>query len=140
MSLNKLKQYQQAQNQCGIAAANPHRLIQMLMEGALEKMANAKGFITRNDFANKGAQISWAIKIIGGLKESLDYEKGGEISENLDKLYDFMIFKLSEANIENSVEKIDEAITIMKNIKEGWDGIEEESKAFFESSVRAEYA
>ncbi len=131
MSINKLKQYQQTNTQSGVIEANPHRLIQMLMEGALEKMAKAKGFMERKDFANKGHQISWAIKIIGGLRDSLDFDKGKEVSENLDRLYEFMIYKLSEANIENSTDKVDEAIQVMKNIKDGWDGIVEDAKQIF---------
>jgi flagellar secretion chaperone FliS len=140
MSVNKLKQYQKTQNQCGVAGANPHRLVQMLMEGVLEKIANAKGFMSRKDYANKGAQISWAIKIIGGLKESLNHEQGGEISTNLDALYDFMVFKLTEANVENAIEKLDEAALIMVDIKQGWDGIEAEAKKIFAEQPRAETA
>lgn len=126
MSLNSLKQYQSTSTEAGVVGASPHRLIQMLFEGALEKIAKAKGFMQRNEIEQKGANISWAIKIIGGLQSSLNMEAGGELAVNLDNLYEYMAFKLVEANAENSIEKLDEVTKLLSNIKEGWDGIEEE--------------
>ena len=128
MSLQALKQYQSTSTQSGIFEASPHRLIQMLMEGALEKIAKAKGFMLRNELEQKGKNITWALKIIGGLQSSLDKDVGGELSENLDKLYEYMSIKLVESNVENSVEKLDEVASLLTTVKEGWDGIEEEVK------------
>ncbi|MBE0511262.1 MAG: flagellar protein FliS, partial [Gammaproteobacteria bacterium] len=68
----------------GVEAANPHRLVQMLMEGALQKMLTARLAMQQGDIANKGQNISWAISIIGGLRDGLDIEKGGDIAANLD--------------------------------------------------------
>ena len=129
MSLNRLKQYQETSTQAGIFEASPHRLIQMLFEGALEKIAMAKGFLIRNEIEKKGAHITWAIKIIAGLQESLNMKEGGELSKNLSYLYDYMCNKLLEANSENSIEKLDEVTKLLSNIKEGWDGIEAEVKS-----------
>jgi flagellar protein FliS len=127
--MNSLKQYQTTSTQTGVVGASPHRLIQMLFEGALDKISIAKGFIVRNDIEKKGLNISWAIKIIGGLQNSLNMEAGGELAKNLDNLYEYMCFKLVEANAENSIEKLDEVSKLLSNIKEGWDGIESEVKA-----------
>jgi len=128
MSLYGLKQYQATSTQTGVVEASPHRLIQMLFEGALEKLAKAKGFMLRKEIEKKGQHISWAIKIIGGLQSSLNMEVGGELSANLDNLYEYMTHKLFEANLENSIEKLDEVTQLLSNIKEGWDGIEDEIK------------
>lgn len=129
MSHNALKQYQTTNTQTGVVGASPHRLIQMLFEGALEKVAKAKGFMMRDKIEEKGKHISWAIKIVGGLQESLNMELGGELSQNLYKLYDYMCTVLIQANIENSVEKLDEVARLLNNIKDGWDGIEQEVKS-----------
>ncbi|NVJ60362.1 MAG: flagellar export chaperone FliS [Gammaproteobacteria bacterium] len=134
MSIKQLKQYENMATQSGVVDANPHRLIQMLMEGALEKIAKAKGFLQRENVEAKGAHITWAIRIIQGLRDSLDMDKGADLSERLDGLYEYMIFRLVEANAENSIEKLDEVTSLMANVKEGWDGIADEAKQIFSNS------
>jgi len=129
MSSLGYKQYQSTSTQSGTFEASPHRLIQMLFEGALEKIAKAKGFMCRGNIEQKGTHISWAIKVIGGLQESLNMELGGELSKNLHELYDYMCTTLTQANIENSVGKLDEVTLLLNNIKDGWDGIEQEVKS-----------
>jgi flagellar protein FliS len=106
--------------------ASPYRIIQMLMEGALSKLAAAKGCIERNDYAEKSRQITWGLNIIQGLRTSLDEEKGGEIASNLDNLYEYMGRRLLEANTKNDIAIIDEVITLLQEIKAGWDAIPQE--------------
>jgi len=96
-----LNQYQKVESQSTAAFASPHRLIQMLMDGALEKISRAKGYMEQKNIPKKGEFIGWAISIIEGLRVSLDFEKGGEISENLNALYDYMERRLAEANAVN---------------------------------------
>jgi flagellar protein FliS len=69
-----LNQYSQNAVQTGIESASPHRLIQMLMEGALGRIATAKGHMERGEIRSKGEQIGSAISILEGLKASLDHE------------------------------------------------------------------
>ena len=116
-------QYSNMAVQTGIESASPHRLIQMLMEGALEKLARAKGFMQRNEIRAKGQQIGWAISIIEGLKASLNKAEGGEIAQNLEDLYIYMEQRLIVASRENDPAILDEVIVLMRQIKEGWDGI-----------------
>ena len=122
-AVSAMKQYQQVSVHSGIMDASPHRLVQMLMEGALEKIALAKGNMTNNEIASKGENISKAIGIIGGLQSSLDYDSGGEIAENLSNLYDYMSNRLVVANLRNDASILDEVASLMVEIKMGWDGI-----------------
>jgi flagellar secretion chaperone FliS len=108
--------------------ASPHRLIQMLMEGALDKIAFAKGQIERNDYAEKGRNITWAISIIQGLSASLDVESGGEIAANLEGLYDYMVRRLLQANKDNDVEILEEVSSLLKEVKQAWDSMPGEMK------------
>jgi flagellar protein FliS len=123
-----LNQYRQVGVQSGISDASPHRLVQMLMEGAIDRINTAKGNMARNEFTEKGRHISSAISIIDGLRSSLDKEKGGEIAQNLDALYDYMNRRLLEANVSNNVEMLDEVNGLMSEIKRGWDAIPENVK------------
>ena len=123
-----MKQYQQVSVHSGIMDASPHRLVQMLMEGALEKISLAKGNMVNKEIANKGENISKAIAIIGGLQASLDYDSGGELAENLSNLYDYMANRLVIANLRNDESILDEVVSLMVEIKMGWDGIPDEFK------------
>ncbi|KKO47044.1 flagellar protein FliS [Arsukibacterium ikkense] len=105
-----------------LAVADPHRVIQLLMQGALENMAKAKGCIDRKDFAGKSEAISKSINIISALQGCLDMS-AGEISENLFSLYDFMLNHLIQASRDKSISKLDEVMEILLTIKGAWEQI-----------------
>ncbi|HFD80018.1 MAG TPA: flagellar export chaperone FliS [Gammaproteobacteria bacterium] len=125
---NALDQYSRNAVQTGVESASPHRLIQMLMEGALGKIAAAKGLMERGEIQAKGEQIGSAISIIDGLKASLDKEKGGDIARNLEDLYIYMERRLLEAHSQNDVSILDEVMDLLKELKEAWDAIGEQVK------------
>ncbi|MBP0947396.1 flagellar export chaperone FliS [Pseudomonas alliivorans] len=119
-----LRQYQKIGSQAQTSEASPHRLVQMLMEGGLDRIAQAKGAMSRKEIANKGIFISKAIGIVGGLRDGLDLEK--EPTEALirqDKLYHYMMTRLAEANARNDQKMLDEVAGLLITVKEGWDAI-----------------
>lgn len=118
-----MQQYQAVNTQAQAAAADSHRLIQMLMEGGLTRLAQARGAMERQQTALKGELISKAIGIIGGLRQGLDLEKGGEIAGNLDSLYDYMTRRLMDANVKNDPAILEEVSGLLREVKEGWDAI-----------------
>ena len=115
--------YTQVNKYSGITDASPHMLVQMLLDGALEKIASVTGLLKRGDIAKKGETIGQTIAIIGGLRSSLNKEAGGEMAENLDRLYDYMERQLLQANLKNDVDILDEVSSLLKEIKAGWDAI-----------------
>lgn len=117
-----LKQYRKLGIESEISNASPHRLIQLLFEGALGRLAAAQGAIERGDVAAKGELLGKAIGIVGGLRSSLDMS-AGELSERLDQLYEYINLKLLEASRENDGEKVNEVIQLLKTVKSGWDEI-----------------
>ena len=108
----------------GVHAASPHRLIQMLMEGALSAMATAKGHIHRNEKEPKGISLGKVINRIEGLRVSLDLESGGAIAANLHALYEYMERRVVEANLNNDAAAIGEVESLMREIKVAWDALE----------------
>ncbi len=115
-----VKQYKQLDIQNKIEGASPHRLIQLLLDGALEKIFIARRLMLDGKLGPKAEHITWAISIIDGLRVSLDKDQGGEIAQNLDDLYDYMVRRLVVANLENDVTKLDEVSDLLKQIKEAW--------------------
>lgn len=118
-----VKQYQQVSVNSAAMGASPHRLVQMLMEGALERIVLAKASMKRNEIAMKGQSIGVAINIVGGLQGSLNQEAGGKIAENLNNLYDYMVSRLLVANSQNDESILDEVSGLMIEIKMGWDAM-----------------
>lgn len=125
MSQHALSQYRQVNSASLVESASPHKLIQMLMQGCLSRLAEGKGALQRNDIAAKGLAISKAIDIIAGLQSSLNKEvPGSTLPQQLDALYDYMQQRLLQANIKNDPAMLDEVAKLMRTVKEGWDGIE----------------
>ena len=125
--MNGLNAYQRVNTQTSITDADPHKLIQLLYNGAIERINMAKARLQAKDYEGKGKLIGKAIEIIGGLKSFLDFEKGGELATRLEALYDYMERTLLEASAKNDMAKLDEVISLLRSIKEGWDGIREEA-------------
>ncbi|WP_185265515.1 flagellar export chaperone FliS [Halopseudomonas xiamenensis] len=123
MNAYAMKQYQTVSVHAQVSEADPHRLIQMLLEGGLQRLAQAKGALEYGNIPLKGELIGKAMGIVGGLRESVDLEKGGEIAANLDNLYAFMQQRLSQANLQNDPAMLDEVASLLREIKQGWDGI-----------------
>lgn len=118
-----LAQYKRINTESALEGASPHQLIQMLLNGALERLAQAKGAIARHDVAQKGLLIGKAISIVGGLRASLDDDADPQMTSNLSSLYDYMQRRLLEANVSNDVAILDEVYDLLGTIKEGWDAI-----------------
>lgn len=127
--MNGLQAYQRVNTQTSITDADPHKLIQLLYNGALERINMAKARIQAKDFEGKGKLISKAIEIIGGLRGFLDFEQGGDLAVRLEALYDYMERTLFDANLNNDLQKLDEVANLLRSIKDGWDGIREEAIA-----------
>lgn len=125
-AMSAMKQYQSVNTNAQLVDATPHRLIQMLMEGGLTRLAQAKGAMERNDVALKGTLIGKTIDIVGGLRQGLNLEAGGEVAANLDSLYIYMTTRLVEANRKNDPAIIDEVAGLLREIKSGWDGISQQ--------------
>ena len=130
---NGLSSYNQVAVQTDANTASPHKLIQMLLEAALDKIAKAKGLIANNQIAEKGKLIGTVVSIVDALRASLDHSVGGEISGNLDALYEYMIIKLTEANLNNDLNLLDEVSKLLREIKVGWDSIPQDIQAVHES-------
>lgn len=119
-----IKAYAKVGIESSVTAADPHKLISMLFQGALQAIANAKGAMLRKDIPAKGAAISKAILIIDdGLNASLDKNVGGELAQNLGSLYEYMTLRLLNANMKNDIAILDEVTHLLTELKEAWDSI-----------------
>ncbi len=114
----------------GVSAADPHQLISMLYQGAIQATANAKHAILRKDISAKCVAISKAIMIIDdGLKASLDKKVGGELALNLAALYGYLSNRLLHANVHNDTYALDEVSHLLHELNEAWESIRPKTSA-----------
>jgi flagellar protein FliS len=118
---SKLAAYRSTSAHSGVAAADPHALIVMLMDGALERIATARGLMTNGTGAAERAQLLHrAVSIIDELRNSLNFKAGGEVSHNLDALYEYMCTRLMQASAANKHEWLYEVSRLLNEIRAAW--------------------
>ena len=126
-----MNEYKQIGTKVAAETADPHLLIQMLMDGFVERANTAKFHMNNDNKAAKGESIGKAISILDGLTVSLNMKETGGIAQNLDSLYEYMKRKLLLANVQNNVEHLDEVISLMNELREGWMAIPQDTRQNF---------
>lgn len=115
--------YQSVATHGGVAASDPHRLIVMLMDGALERISAARGCIRNKAYAQKAQLIHRSVSILDELRNCLNAEAGGELARNLDGLYDYMCRQLLLATVQNEIKPLDEVTKLLQQIRDSWAAI-----------------
>ncbi|HAS6375465.1 TPA: flagellar export chaperone FliS [Vibrio vulnificus] len=121
-----LQAYKKVSVDSQLSAASPHKVIQMLMAGAIERLIQGKAAMQAGNIPVKGERLGKALDIIIALRSCLSMDDGGDIARNLDQLYEFMITQISGANHKNDPQMIDDVIDIIREIKSAWDQIPHE--------------
>lgn len=122
-----LGQYQSVGTYSAVSAADKLRLVQLMMQGSRDRIAQAKSHLRRGEISAKGEQISRAIALIDGLRASLDEGEGGQIAQNLENLYVYMIRRLLTANLNDDETALDEVANLMTELQDAWKGVLDQS-------------
>lgn|SRR5665213_993325 len=117
---SKVAAYQSVSVHGGVAGADPHRLVLMLMDGALERMAIARGYIERGQIAKKAQALHQCVSIVNELRGSLNLAQGGALAQNLSDLYDYMLRQLLRANVDSDLKCVKEVASLMGEIRGAW--------------------
>ncbi len=102
------------------SVANGVVLIQMLFDGLIDSLVEAQGHLRHGAIAEKGVAISRASRIVVGLQGSLDFEKGGDLAQNLNELYSYVTRRLIYANAQNDAGCLQEVQGLMNEIRQAW--------------------
>ena len=122
-----LKAYKATSITADLAVADPHRVIQLMMQGFLERLAQAKGAIERHDMEAKSIAVSKAQGLLHGLQDALDMSQG-TMAEDLYGLYSYMDERIWDASLARDSTLLDEVMGLMVTIKSGWDQLPETEK------------
>ena len=104
----------------GVATADNIQLIQMLFDGLTESLASAKGHIQNNAIEGKSKALSRAGRIVVGLQGALDFERGGELAQNLNELYAYVTRRLFHVNAYNDLSVLEEVQSLIQDIAQAW--------------------
>jgi len=104
----------------GVATADNIQLIQMLFDGLTESLASARGHIQNNAIEEKSKALSRAGRIVVGLQGALDFERGGELAQNLNELYAYVTRRLFHVNAYNDLSVLEEVQSLIQEIAQAW--------------------
>ena len=124
----KLAAYQGVGAYSGVSDADPHRLVLMLMDGALERLSVARGCLERGcgqrgELARKAAALQQCMNIFAELNGSLNITAGGPLAGNLSDLYDYMIRRLAVANAQSELGPVLEVARLLEELRSAWAAI-----------------
>jgi flagellar protein FliS len=107
-----------------VQAATPHRLVAMLFDGLLESLAQAHGAIVGRHIEAKAQAIGRAVRILDeGLKAALNLEDGGRLAADLNDLYAYVTMRLTQANLRNDLQALDECKQLILPLRQAWNDI-----------------
>jgi len=127
---NPVMAYRRVGLESDVASANPHRLVHLLYDGALQSVRTARSQMESGQLAAKGMAISKAIRIVDeGLKASLDPARGGDLAARLAALYDYIERRLLDAGSLNDPRALEEVEGLLATLRDAWAAIEPEPPA-----------
>jgi flagellar protein FliS len=112
----RLRQYHETQ----VRTADRGRLLLMVYDAAIGSVRDCQRLIRLGDMPSKGIQMDRAIRAVGELRSSLDMQRGQEIARSLDRLYDFMLHRMREANMTNDAERLEVVARILEDLRATW--------------------
>ena len=123
-NLNAAQKYSNVGVTTGVMSASPHQLVVMLFEGASIAVSAARMHMQLRQMPEKAKAISKAVSIIqDGLMASLDRTSGGELADRLFSLYEYMVARLTEANVHNQPEPLEETAKLLNELGDSWKSI-----------------
>jgi flagellar protein FliS len=111
-----MNQYQQNQ----VNTASPEQILLMLYDGAIRFTRRAIAGIEENQPELRISGVSKTMAIIAEFSNSLNHDVGGQIAEDLDALYHFMMRELTSANLNNDVKKLRTVEQLLMDLRLTW--------------------
>lgn len=116
--------YREVGASTSIDGASPHKLVSLLYGGLAGDIQTARGALARGDLAAKAIALSHAVRVVEeGLVAPLNLHAGGDLARNLADLYDYIVRRLTHANLRNDDAALAECAKLVATLQDGWNGI-----------------
>lgn len=121
---NSVTTYRDVNASTAIEGATPHKLVSLLYQAIASEIAAARGAVARRDIVEKGRAISHAVRVIEeGLLAPLDVVGGGPLALNLRDVYQYLVQRLTLANVKTDDAMLGECANLVEILRQGWDAI-----------------
>lgn len=125
MNYDAYRNYHNVNLNAQTAQASPVQLVLVLLDGLLEELARARAHIEAQRFEAKAASINKCVEVLNGLSSALDFDSGGEVVDNLGRLYEYCAARLHQAGFHLDSGMVDEVVALLTTIRQGWQGVQE---------------
>lgn len=137
---SQLAAYQTVSAQGAVDGADPHRLVLMLMDAIMERLAKARGCIEHGEVVKKTKLLHSTVVLVTELRGSLNLSDGGELAQNLSSLYEYIQRRLLLANLHSDTAALEEVVRLMGEIRSAWVAIGPEVRQGGPQAVRTGHA
>ena len=117
------QEFAQRYSHAQVTSITPKQLLLLMFDGGLRFLRQARTALAADDLRVFCESLSRAAAIVSELQATLDKRQGGDIAIQLDRLYDFMMVRLSEANATRSVRPLEDALRVLDTIADGYRAI-----------------
>jgi flagellar secretion chaperone FliS len=111
-----------------ILSADPIELVNLLYQACTGAVRDSRHHLANGEIVARSRSITKASEILIELATSLDHERGGEISQRLAQLYDYMLHRLTEANFQQCDAPLAEVLGLLSTLSEAWEGLKSKEK------------
>lgn len=117
---SRLAAYQTASVHGQVVEGDPHRLVLVLMDAIMERLSRTRGYIERGDVVQRTKVLHSCVTLVSELRGSLNLAEGGEIAQNLSSLYEYMVRRLLQANLQGDAAIVAEVASLLSEIRGAW--------------------
>jgi len=112
--------YRQTAVETRVHEADPHKLVELMLEGAIQRLRTAEACVSSGDISRKAKAASEAGAIVDSLSGCLDFDQGGDIAQRLEALYDYASRKITTANMTNDADGFGEVAALLSDVFSAW--------------------
>ncbi len=129
--MNKWGQPSRSYYETSVTTSSPEQLVVMLYQGAIRYLKQSVIEILKVDLVAKRQSVDRAVAIVQHLQSTLDMERGGEISVELDRLYSYVLSRILDGSIKLETAPLEEAVKLLTTLLESWEEVARQKQIRF---------
>lgn len=103
-----------------INTSSPLQVLIALYDGAIRFLRQADTAYTSGNSGVRGAALNRAHAIIAELQATLDPSQSAQLCAELDRIYDFVLYQIQQANIKPAAKQLEPAVSVLLTLRSAW--------------------